>query len=60
MPFYEYDCQKCGHKFENFRWFNREDKILKCPKCGAENPKRVMSTFAKSSSDNSCGTQSFG
>jgi putative FmdB family regulatory protein len=58
MPIYEYECQKCGEKFEDFRWPNEDEKSLKCPKCGAEKPKRKISTV--NSSNNSCETRSYG
>jgi putative FmdB family regulatory protein len=33
MPLYEYQCQKCGHRFEKIQKFS--DKIIKkCPECG--------------------------
>lgn len=32
MPTYEYECLKCGHRFEKFQ--NMKDEPLKiCPKC---------------------------
>jgi putative FmdB family regulatory protein len=32
MPTYEYECQKCGHRFEEFQ--SMKDKPLsKCPEC---------------------------
>jgi putative FmdB family regulatory protein len=32
MPNYDYECTKCGHKFEVFQ--SMSDKLLtKCPKC---------------------------
>jgi len=32
MPTYDYECDKCGNKFEKFQ--NMKDKLLKvCPKC---------------------------
>ncbi len=35
MPTYDYECTKCGHKYEVFQ--NMSDKLLvKCPKCGAK------------------------
>ena len=34
MPTYEYECQKCGHRFEQFQ--NIQDPLLKaCPTCGS-------------------------
>ncbi len=33
MPLYEYQCKRCGHRFEKLRKFS--DKLLKkCPECG--------------------------
>ena len=33
MPLYEYQCKKCGHRFEKIQKFS--DKLLKkCPECG--------------------------
>ncbi len=60
MPIYEYECKKCAHKFDKFQRFGDSTKDLKCPKCGAENPERVISSFASKSSNSSCGTHSYG
>jgi len=43
MPLYQYECEKCGHKFEVQRKIGESDKELKCPKCGAEHPQRDYS-----------------
>ena len=32
MPTYEYECAKCGHKFDLFQPM-KDDPIKKCPKC---------------------------
>jgi putative FmdB family regulatory protein len=32
MPTYEYECDKCGHKFEEFQSITAEP-LKKCPKC---------------------------
>lgn len=33
MPIYEYQCKKCGHRFERIQKFS--DKLVKkCPDCG--------------------------
>jgi len=33
MPLYEYQCKKCGHRFEKIQKFS--DKLIrKCPECG--------------------------
>jgi putative FmdB family regulatory protein len=32
MPTYEYECQKCGHRFEEFQSM-KDAPLAKCPKC---------------------------
>ena len=44
MPTYEYECKKCGHRFEEFQSIKAEP-IKKCPECkGAV--KRLIGTGA--------------
>jgi putative FmdB family regulatory protein len=33
MPIYEYECSKCGHRFEEIEHFDSPTR-RKCPKCG--------------------------
>lgn len=33
MPLYEYQCKKCGHRFEKIRMFS-DKQLRKCPECG--------------------------
>jgi putative FmdB family regulatory protein len=33
MPLYEYECEKCGHRFEKIQKFS-DKMVKKCPKCG--------------------------
>ena len=33
MPLYEYQCKKCGHRFERIRKFS-DPPLRKCPECG--------------------------
>ena len=33
MPLYEYQCQKCGHRFEKIQKFS-DKMVKKCPDCG--------------------------
>ena len=33
MPLYEYQCKKCGHRFERIQKFS-DPLVKKCPKCG--------------------------
>lgn len=32
MPTYEYECEKCGHRFEVFQKIT-DEPVKKCPKC---------------------------
>jgi putative FmdB family regulatory protein len=40
---YEYRCEKCGSKFEILRGISAADDDIKCPKCSAEKPTRLLS-----------------
>jgi putative FmdB family regulatory protein len=57
MPIYEYECKKCGERFEHYVRSRDIEKVkedeLKCPVCGAADPERVYSTFGTCSG--SCG-----
>jgi len=44
MPLKEYACGKCGHKFEVLLMLSEPDPQA-CPKCGATELKRLLSTF---------------
>jgi putative FmdB family regulatory protein len=35
MPLYEYECKKCGHRFEKIQKFS-DKMVKKCPRCGGE------------------------
>jgi len=35
MPTYEYECKKCGHRFEVFQSMS-DEPVKKCPECGKE------------------------
>lgn len=35
MPLYEYQCKKCGHRFEKIQSFSAED-VKECPVCHGE------------------------
>jgi putative FmdB family regulatory protein len=35
MPLYEYECKKCGHRFERIRRFS-DRMVKKCPECGGK------------------------
>ncbi len=42
MPLYEYQCKKCGHRFELIQSFSAED-AKECPVCQGE-VERLIST----------------
>jgi putative FmdB family regulatory protein len=42
MPIYEYQCDECGHLFEEMK--KRTDpEPAECPQCGAPKPRRAIS-----------------
>src|SRR5256885_10865139 len=44
MPLYEYECEKCGHRFEMIRKFS-DPPLEVCPKCGSP-VRKLMSSPA--------------
>ncbi len=45
MPTYDYACDKCGHRFEQFQ--SMKDKALStCPKCKAKKLRRLIGAGA--------------
>jgi putative FmdB family regulatory protein len=44
MPLYEYECEKCGHRFEMIRKFS-DPPVEVCPKCGSP-VRKLMSSPA--------------
>jgi len=45
MPTYEYQCDACGNKFEKFQSITAAP-IRKCPRCGKNKVRRLISTGA--------------
>jgi len=43
MPIYEYQCQKCGHRFEELVLGKKE---IKCPNCKGTDLKKLFSAFS--------------
>jgi putative FmdB family regulatory protein len=35
MPLYEYECKKCGHRFERIQLYSAA-MVKKCPECGGK------------------------
>lgn len=69
MPIFEYQCQRCGHKFETlvFRSSDGKDAEVTCPSCGDNRCNRVVSLcfsssrgLGLSSLSGGCGTSKSG
>ena len=45
MPTYDYECDACGHKFEEFQSFAAE-KLTDCPQCHKPALRRLFGTGA--------------
>ena len=45
MPTYEYECDACGHKFEQFQSI-KAAPIKKCPECAKSKVRRLIGTGA--------------
>jgi putative FmdB family regulatory protein len=41
MPTYEYECQACGHAFEELQAMT-DKKLIKCPKCHKNKLSRLI------------------
>jgi putative FmdB family regulatory protein len=50
MPIYEYQCPRCGNKFEVRQSIGEDGSKLNCPDCGTGNPERLISSFFSSTS----------
>jgi putative FmdB family regulatory protein len=42
MPLYEYQCEKCGHRFEKIQKFS-DRMVKKCPQCGGKVEQMISS-----------------
>ena len=58
MPIYEYNCPGCGERFELRRRIADNDSDIRCPKCGAKNPQRVISAFTTGPGKGACAPSS--
>jgi putative FmdB family regulatory protein len=50
MPIYEYQCIQCGERFEVLQAMGDDGSKLGCPRCDAQHPKRLFSSFSNLSS----------
>jgi putative FmdB family regulatory protein len=46
MPLYEYTCRECGHRFELLQRMGEGAQAVRCPRCAATAPRKLLSTFA--------------
>jgi len=46
MPLYEYVCRGCSERFEVLQRLGAAAEGVACPRCGGDEPERVLSTFA--------------
>jgi len=46
MPLYDYECEGCGHRFEEFRRIKERYDII-CPKCRRDTVKILLTTTAR-------------
>ncbi len=53
MPIYEFECQDCKAKFENFVLSSRHVQEVSCPKCGSSRVRKQFSPFSCSISTGS-------
>ncbi|MFB5082811.1 FmdB family zinc ribbon protein [Symbiobacterium thermophilum] len=44
MPFYRFECEKCGHRFEELVSYSKRDQVT-CPNC-AGRTRVLVSAFA--------------
>jgi putative FmdB family regulatory protein len=60
MPIYEYECRRCKERFEVLQKMNEDNSRIRCPRCNADTPQRILSTFSSGSirSTASCSTGS--
>lgn len=55
MPLYEYQCERCGKRFELLRRMSDADRGVECPYCESGEVERQISTFAAGG----CGVRGF-
>ena len=46
MPVYEFNCSKCGERFEVMGSYAEREKEHACPKCGSTEVKQAISLFS--------------
>ena len=57
MPIFEYKCKVCGEVFDHLVLSKNQQPPV-CPKCGAENPAKLVSSFSTSGGTKSSSASS--
>jgi putative FmdB family regulatory protein len=55
MPIYDFECEACGVGFEELVKNAEAAASVRCPQCGAERARRLVSAFASGSSGERSG-----
>ncbi len=50
MPMYEYRCERCEERFEQLVPLRAEHPPVTCPRCGTQEIRKLLSTFATTES----------
>ena len=50
MPIYEYRCKHCEERFEQLVPLRAEHPPVTCPRCGTQEIRKLLSTFATTES----------
>jgi putative FmdB family regulatory protein len=56
MPLFDLRCSGCAHQYEALTSPARISETI-CPKCGADQPERLISRFAVAQNFTPCGTR---
>ncbi len=52
MPFYRFECEKCGHRFEELVSYSKRDEVV-CPTCSGQTRVLVSAPAAQVSGSGS-------
>lgn len=44
MPIYDFECNQCGLRFEEFVWSDKDLKEIRCPSCNSNDIKREVTS----------------
>jgi len=58
MPIYEYQCLKCGEKFEKLVRLSTSISEIECPKCSGRKVEKLISVFSTRASSTAMASAS--